>query len=171
MQNEYGIQKIERIFAKATPKVIKALLKVYGVKAKIYRVKNKKILNTIQQDFKSENEWSREAFQDLSLVHDDGILPSTTDTDEFDYTDETDLFKEEWVLITSQTFEQFNGEIAGSLEEERNCFMLDFILQKNDILETTTKNGIVVRYRVKEINALGYDKTFLKRAILSGMIN
>ena len=169
MQN---LSRLESIFSTAVPKVLKQLLKVYGQDVKIYRVKHKKLPNTIQGAYQTMNEFSQEIYQDNSLLANDISIPSEEDLSDSDYINEDNLVTQDLALLTSISFENYNGQIVGGGEEDLNCYMLNFTLQKNDIIVTTRTEGggtLEKRYKVLRIESIGETASVIKRAVLTNL--
>lgn len=169
MPNEYGLKKLERIYqTKVVPGTIRTLMKVFGVEVDIYRVKNKKIKNTIVPA-KRLNKFSRDVYQNngiLALGVDE--TEEIIDTNQNDYINNSDKISTQYVLITTQTFEDFNGIIAG-LNDAANLYCLTFDFHKNDIVEVKTEEGIKKRYKITDIMAIGDTKVLMKKYIITSL--
>lgn len=166
MVNEYGLKKLERIYQKKiAPNTVRVLMSVFGVEANIFRVKNKRLKNTIASKAQLNNKYSREVYQNNSLLANNTDEYSIIDSNESDYLNDLDKIATEYVLLTTQTFENFNGFIAG-LDQEMNMYCLTFDFKANDIIEISTKEGIRKRYKIRDIQAIGDTTTVLKRFIV-----
>lgn len=166
MASEYGLTKLERIYQqKIAPATVKVLMKVYGVKVDIYRIKNKKSSRSLSSISQSSNKYSREVYQNSSLLANEIDQYSIIDSNETDYLDNLDVVESKYVLLTTQTFESFNGFVAG-LSEEMNMYCLSYDFMPNDVIQVTTKEGISKRYKVLRVEAIGDTVVVLKRYIV-----
>lgn len=169
MPTEYGLKKLERIYeTKVVPGTVKTLMKVFGIEADIYRVKNKKIKKTLTPA-KTLNKFSKDVYQNAgvsSLEYSD--IDDVLDFDNTDYINNSDKVSTQMVLITSQTFEDYNGLIAG-LSDNANMYCLTFDFKKNDIVEVVTTAGIKKRYKITDIQAIGDTRLIMKKFIITSL--
>jgi len=169
INSEYGLKKLERIYQKkVVPNTIKVLMKVYGVQVGIYKIKNKKTTKSVQKPQVS-NKFSREIYQNNSMLANEVDEYDVIDANTNDYLNNLDKIDSQYVLLTTQTFQQYNGLIAG-LTEEMNMYCLTYDFTINDIIEVLTKEGISKRYKVISIESIGDTTVVLKKYIVISIV-
>lgn len=165
-----GLNKLERSFRyKIAPKIVYSLMKYYGINVDVYKVINKKIDSITPNSQVLGNKFSRDFYQNESLLQEGHHSRPVIDENAEDYLNNLDKVATKKVLITTITFEQWSGFVSGG-ETEYNMYCIDYDFMVNDIVEFKTKDGVAKRYKIKEIHSIGDTTNIIKRYIIISIV-